>query len=195
MQLIEDVGGGATLAITGDACHGTPSACTTNDVTNGFTSVYSSGPTGNFQPLVMSIPPRRFSITNLSRSTPFSGGAPATVTPVVFEGLVGLISWETPTSGTLTGGTYKLSIRVAAFASAADAGYGFPDPGMGNDPGYAAFALTGAGTTIADWRLTLTPYDCGSADFDGDGDTGTDADIEAYFACLGRQLLCDLRHR
>jgi hypothetical protein len=26
---------------------------------------------------------------------------------------------------------------------------------------------------------------CGSADFDGDGDTGTDADIEAFFACLG----------
>jgi hypothetical protein len=26
---------------------------------------------------------------------------------------------------------------------------------------------------------------CGSADFDGDGDLGTDADIEAFFACLG----------
>ncbi len=25
---------------------------------------------------------------------------------------------------------------------------------------------------------------CGSADFDGDGDTGTDADIEAFFSCL-----------
>jgi hypothetical protein len=25
---------------------------------------------------------------------------------------------------------------------------------------------------------------CGSADFDCDGDTGTDADIEAFFACL-----------
>ncbi len=25
---------------------------------------------------------------------------------------------------------------------------------------------------------------CGTADFDGDGDTGTDADIEAFFACL-----------
>jgi hypothetical protein len=33
-------------------------------------------------------------------------------------------------------------------------------------------------------RLTLAPP-CGSADFDGDGDTGTDADIEAFFACLG----------
>jgi len=26
---------------------------------------------------------------------------------------------------------------------------------------------------------------CGSADFDGDGDSGTDLDIEAFFACLG----------
>ena len=26
---------------------------------------------------------------------------------------------------------------------------------------------------------------CGTADFDGDGDLGTDADIEAFFACLG----------
>jgi hypothetical protein len=25
---------------------------------------------------------------------------------------------------------------------------------------------------------------CGTADFNGDGDTGTDADIEAFFACL-----------
>jgi hypothetical protein len=26
---------------------------------------------------------------------------------------------------------------------------------------------------------------CGSVDFNGDGDIGTDADIEAFFACLG----------
>ncbi len=31
--------------------------------------------------------------------------------------------------------------------------------------------------------LNLAPP-CGTADFDGDGDTGTDADIEAFFACL-----------
>ncbi len=32
--------------------------------------------------------------------------------------------------------------------------------------------------------LSLAPT-CGTADFDGDGDVGTDADIEAFFACLG----------
>jgi hypothetical protein len=35
-------------------------------------------------------------------------------------------------------------------------------------------------------RISLPPTTppCGTADFDGDGDTGTDADIEAFFACL-----------
>jgi uncharacterized membrane protein len=35
------------------------------------------------------------------------------------------------------------------------------------------------------WLATLVPAPtCGSADFNGDGDVGTDADIEAFFACL-----------
>ncbi len=37
-------------------------------------------------------------------------------------------------------------------------------------------------TTLGDtWRLAPA---CGSADFNGDGDVGTDTDIEAFFACL-----------
>jgi len=43
------------------------------------------------------------------------------------------------------------------------------------------------GNAAAQGRGTLTiscPI-CGSSDFDGDGDTGTDLDIEAFFACLG----------
>jgi hypothetical protein len=46
----------------------------------------------------------------------------------------------------------------------------------------------GAGTNIGEAlvRLPLPPLTpgCGSADFDCDGDTGTDADIEAFFGCL-----------
>jgi hypothetical protein len=34
-------------------------------------------------------------------------------------------------------------------------------------------------------KIAFEQSTCGSADFDGDGDTGTDADIEAFFACLG----------
>jgi hypothetical protein len=33
------------------------------------------------------------------------------------------------------------------------------------------------------WTLIITPAPC-SADFNGDGDAGTDADIEAFFKCL-----------
>ncbi len=45
-----------------------------------------------------------------------------------------------------------------------------------------------AGTMVGDVRqvvLIPSPSACGTADFDGDGDIGTDADIEAFFACLG----------
>jgi probable HAF family extracellular repeat protein len=40
--------------------------------------------------------------------------------------------------------------------------------------------------------IRLPPW-CGSADFNGDGDTGTDADIEAFFACLAGNCcpVCD----
>jgi hypothetical protein len=55
-----------------------------------------------------------------------------------------------------------------------------------------------SGNDAADWAFTPTPTPglsntgfeppliscCGSADFDCDGDLGTDADIEAFFACL-----------
>jgi hypothetical protein len=36
------------------------------------------------------------------------------------------------------------------------------------------------------WIVSLLPAppQCGSADFNCDGDTGTDADIESFFACI-----------
>jgi hypothetical protein len=40
------------------------------------------------------------------------------------------------------------------------------------------------GTSNAAELSFVTPQ-CGSADFDGDGDLGTDADIEAFFRVLG----------
>jgi hypothetical protein len=48
--------------------------------------------------------------------------------------------------------------------------------------------ITKNGSELELRRVTTTPYvggsPCGTADFDGDGDIGTDADIEAFFACL-----------
>jgi uncharacterized repeat protein (TIGR01451 family) len=44
-------------------------------------------------------------------------------------------------------------------------------------------------------RIPLPPTGptCGTADFDGDGDVGTDADIEAFFSCLAGNC-CDTCH-
>jgi hypothetical protein len=56
---------------------------------------------------------------------------------------------------------------------------------------YGCFAGRGSVTnSIIDTTNLIVPFvfstvACGSADFNGDGDTGTDADIEAFFACLG----------
>ncbi len=55
-----------------------------------------------------------------------------------------------------------------------------------NDGGYYRCVVTnscGSDTSTAA-SLTVVPV-CGSADFNNDGDVGTDADIEAFFACLG----------
>lgn len=41
------------------------------------------------------------------------------------------------------------------------------------------------GTAGANWNVPAVRTIGGTADFDGDGDSGTDADIEAFFACLG----------
>ena len=47
--------------------------------------------------------------------------------------------------------------------------------------------LVNFSTIAGDQFISICPPGptCGGADFDGDGDTGTDFDIEAFFACLG----------
>jgi serine protease len=47
---------------------------------------------------------------------------------------------------------------------------------------YFGWGLVDAQAALARLRADLS---CGTADFNGDGDTGTDQDIEAFFACLG----------
>jgi hypothetical protein len=48
----------------------------------------------------------------------------------------------------------------------------------------ARVLMDGDGFLIDGYAVALPAPACGSADFDGDGDVGTDADIEAFFACL-----------
>jgi len=50
---------------------------------------------------------------------------------------------------------------------------------------YDAVVSNTCGSDTSAAAILSFPPTCGSADFDGDGDTGTDLDIEAFFACLG----------
>jgi hypothetical protein len=76
--------------------------------------------------------------------------------------------------GTVTGsGTATMTIIGV---TAADAG--------GPTSAYHCVVTDSCGSMITrDARLTVLPP-CGSPDFDGDGSAGTDADIEAFFACI-----------
>mgnify|MGYP000490873211 CR=1 FL=1 len=54
------------------------------------------------------------------------------------------------------------------------------------DLAVGGFFITAGGNVSAYFaRYTFGGSCCGSADFNGDGDTGTDLDIEAFFSCLG----------
>jgi hypothetical protein len=55
--------------------------------------------------------------------------------------------------------------------------------GAGPHP-FAATKPGAFGIYWAAFSVGVTPPTCGSADFDCDGDSGTDADIEAFFACI-----------
>ncbi|HYE63752.1 MAG TPA: choice-of-anchor tandem repeat NxxGxxAF-containing protein [Phycisphaerales bacterium] len=62
-------------------------------------------------------------------------------------------------------------------------------PAAVNDDNQVAFLLYVSPTAAAVGVLAhvdaVPPPPCGTADFNGDGDTGTDQDIEAFFACIG----------
>jgi hypothetical protein len=50
--------------------------------------------------------------------------------------------------------------------------------------GWATDPLGGQGFGVADAYVARLSMWCGSADFNGDGDIATDADIEAFFSCI-----------
>ena len=79
------------------------------------------------------------------------------------------ISWYTIDGGggTSTGGSFTLRGTIGQHDAAAPLSGGSFTLSPGFWPGPAD-----------------APIGCGTADFDGDGDIGTDADIEAFFACL-----------
>jgi hypothetical protein len=85
-----------------------------------------------------------------------------------------LLSDGTSASGSIYSNTHTATLRIDN-VTAADAG------------GFSVTAGTDCGQTVSSSTAQLslaTTGCCGSADFNCDGDTGTDADIEAFFACL-----------
>ncbi len=76
------------------------------------------------------------------------------------------------TDGSLPAGTYDVAITVGERDLAPS----------GNGRWHVRGATATDGSVFG---LTVLAPACGSADFNGDGDVGTDADIEAFFACLG----------
>ncbi|HYE60367.1 MAG TPA: choice-of-anchor X domain-containing protein [Phycisphaerales bacterium] len=87
-------------------------------------------------------------------------------------------------------GTGHVEFRYGTVAAAAISG---ATVGIENANGTVAVSV--AGSTIGTGNTTRTvnnvpaqnpcPATCGTADYNGDGDTGTDQDIEAFFACIG----------
>ncbi len=107
----------------------------------------------------------------------------------------GLVTMAVPVT---FGQSFSLGVYAAARASMrSSSSVGGISTGtlMGGQVTWAGITsiITSAGVPVTDavvshaspvdWTLPYSP--CGTADFNGDGDVGTDADIEAFFACLG----------
>jgi len=77
----------------------------------------------------------------------------------------------------IDGGLFDLTALAAGTGATIEIAGGIDDQGR-----IVAYGRT---SDFSNAMLMLTPVPaCGSADFNGDGTPGTDADIEAFFACL-----------
>ena len=108
--------------------------------------------------------------------------------------LVGVYRAETPV--TLAPGMVRTLSSLSGVIQSSD---GDGRASSINGAGEVALAATAAippgqplgaeGRCVVVFQIPAAQY-CGSADFDGDGDSATDADIEAFFACIAGNC-CD----
>jgi Immunoglobulin domain len=120
----------------------------------------------------------RPAILGQPNNPPAACNATITVTPIAsYTGLT--YQWQrnganlsngTTTSGSVVSGATTATLTLSNLSS--------PDQGA-----YRCLVSNACGTTTSN-AANLSVFCCGSADFNGDGDFGTDADIEAFFACL-----------
>ncbi len=90
----------------------------------------------------------------------------------------------TPTAP-LSPGVYTLTVAPTVTAVSGGAALDGEYPGTQLVAGDAFPTGDGLAGGASSWTFIITTPLCGTADFNGDGDIGTDADIEAFFACLG----------
>ncbi len=138
-------------------------------------------------------------------AAPANGGTGVDATtndPTWLHTFFNAMSWSTPggdfspsASGSTTFGTPGQRFEwasqpgmvadVQVWLANPAANHGWIILGEEPTPGSAYRLQSREGANRPTLTITFTPPStCGSADFDGDGDTGTDADIEAFFACL-----------
>jgi hypothetical protein len=86
----------------------------------------------------------------------------------------------------LSAGTYTLTVQPTVAAVSGGAQLDGEVPGTALVGQGALPSGDGIPGGVAAWTFTIqaSSAHCGSADFNCDGDTGTDADIEAFFTCL-----------
>jgi trimeric autotransporter adhesin len=112
-----------------------------------------------------------------------SGMGPGAVPASKIARLQGGVWAAMANGGAGAGGMYRAAgagsaiVEVIRTLSNGDLGVGGVFTIVGNPEGQGGVTAN----YIARWACAR----CGSPDFNGDGDIGTDADIEAFFACLG----------
>src|SRR5262249_31643106 len=83
-------------------------------------------------------------------------------------------------NGAFSNGTfYSFNADLSQRWSVAVPNINIGAPAIGSN---GTLVIAGVGTNIFAYRTVRSH--CGSADFNCDGDTGTDADIESFFACI-----------
>jgi glucose/arabinose dehydrogenase len=106
----------------------------------------------------------------------------------------GHLFYTTPVNG--SNASQILRLRIGPAATPRNLGKFLKGIGRDQNGDLYICGSTDLGPTGANGVIyKLIPIGCGSADFNGDGDIGTDADIEAFFACLAGSCCptCDPR--
>jgi Peptidase family M1 domain/Peptidase M1 N-terminal domain len=116
-------------------------------------------------------------------SAAFSVTGPSGNVPFTFAYNAGTFSVTLTFSQPLAPGSYTVTVQPTVTASSGGAQLDGEVPGtalVGQGPLPSGNGVAGG---AASWSFTVGGT-CGSADFNCDGDFGTDSDIEAFFACL-----------